>query len=208
MIDEFRQCSAGKSFHILQFSDFLDLQEVSDSTIEDVKIEEEHRSLQPKIVDTPFQKYYRNRIVHSRLQFKTVQNSVQKWLISRLPSSSFNASNIGLFDFIIKTEDEAKNINEVGVIVLYLMSVFDVQSTFRDLVLERAEHFQIGETQKFVVFIVVEDMDDIAEVFFEISRLKFPDHYNFSVIFGSRSLNNTFVSMGTKSVGDNVLPII
>lgn len=40
LVDEYRRCSAGKSFHILEFSDFLALYGAGDEIINEIKIEE------------------------------------------------------------------------------------------------------------------------------------------------------------------------
>lgn len=86
LVDEFRRCSGGESFHMIQFSQFLDLYGATEKVVEEVRQKEQFvtPTSMPEFKGGPeFQTRLRNLAQLGHI----VDRATYKWLVSNFPGS-------------------------------------------------------------------------------------------------------------------------
>ena len=93
LVDEFRRETKGRSLHIVTFSTFLALYGADDTTVEEVRLEEE---------------LARIRLISTRRHTNPIKGAVLKWLLTNYPDSSTSKSDKGFHDFVVSSPDDNK----------------------------------------------------------------------------------------------------
>lgn len=169
LVEEYARASDGKSFHILKFSELLDLFGAEEEVVADVKNEE---------LEIKHASYY-ERAEREHFYIKA-ENAAYNWIINTFEISNIEVLGRSFIDFIV----ELKGGKRIGIIVKAVMTTNSIPSklkTWRNEALNSIHRIGVDDC---VLMIVSNDSQKIDHYFNYILNDNFTHIENVEMILG------------------------
>lgn len=168
LVDEYRRNSDGQSFHIIQFSRFLDLYGASERVVEEVRKEEVQISLEP------------SQPLHRQVAQAgfAAEEAVFRWLQRQYPNSVKYAGRSARLDYIVNQPDGTS----IGVEVKYFGRLrYHLELRFHNVVFQLKQIMDEWKYTKMLLVLVAADSQILARLNQYIDELDLP---NISITIG------------------------